>query len=320
VFMLASIPFIIPWLDHRPVTNTHKALGGTMLVVLFGGFWLFTNIILFQSGHFKRIRPLTNVECIYFMAQVITTVGYGDVTPAKPRGQVFVGVYVLGALFIIAMLVSEMTTVIVSKAQSHMQTLRDHDPSTPRSERDPSLREYIFQPRPSAKPLLISLAIFAVIDIAWIMFFTLHPGEGKTLFQAIYMSVITLSTVGFGFFTPVTEVGMIFGAFMMFFGAGALGAVISNFTALMVQLNQWERVHKETGKTAVAALLKTQLNGANEVTELQFMRFLLLQCSAVSERDLNRISKLFRSLDPEKGKVALTTVEDILTNDDTLEK
>jgi len=263
---------------------------------------------------------LTNVECIYFMAQVITTVGYGDVTPAKPRGQVFVGVYVLGALFIIAMLVSEMTTVIVSKAQSHMQTLRDHDPSTPRSERDPSLREYIFQPRPSAKPLLISLAVFAVIDIAWIMFFTLHPGEGKTLFQAIYMSVITLSTVGFGYFTPVTEVGMIFGAFMMFFGAGALGAVISNFTALMVQLNQWERVHKETGKTAVAALLKTQLNGANEVTELQFMRFLLLQCSAVSERDLNRISKLFRSLDPEKGKVALTTVEDILTNDDTLEK
>merc|ERR1719440_793699 len=71
--------------------------------------------------------------------------------------------------------------------------------------------------RPSLQPLLISLLVFAVIDIIWIMFFSLHPDEGKTVFQALYMSVITLTSVGFGWFTPVTEEGMIFAAQFMRF-------------------------------------------------------------------------------------------------------
>merc|ERR1719265_1625692 len=93
--------------------KTQVVVGGSMLVVLLGGFWLFTNIILFQSVHFKKIRPLTVVECIYFMSQVITTVGYGDVTPAYTRGQIFVAFYVIGAMFVIAMLISEVTQRIV---------------------------------------------------------------------------------------------------------------------------------------------------------------------------------------------------------------
>jgi len=308
VFMLASIPFIIPLADSRPITNTHKFLGATMLVVLFGGFWLFTNIILFQSGHFKTIRPLTNVECIYFMAQVITTVGYGDVTPAKIRGQVFVGMYVLGALFVIAMLVTEMTNVIVTRAKAHFQTFQDDEAV------DTDLCTLVYQKRPSPKPLLISLAVFATLDMVWVMFFSMHPGEGKSLFQAVYMSVITLSTVGFGYFTPVTEMGMIFGAFMMFFGAGSLAAVISNFTSFMVQMNQWERLHNPDSKTEAATLLKGQLNGREEITELQFMRFILLQSQAASAPQLNQIAAAFESLKPQEGKVSLKTVEDILSS------
>merc|ERR1719335_1029019 len=95
-----------------------------MLAVLLGGFFLFTNIILFQSVHFDRIRPLTVVECIYFMTQVITTVGYGDITPAKIRGQVFVGLYVLGALFIIAMLISDLTALMVKTASEYKEKLK----------------------------------------------------------------------------------------------------------------------------------------------------------------------------------------------------
>merc|ERR1719378_1775818 len=110
------MPFIIPVLDQKPPTKTQKIVGVCMLVVLWGGFYLFTNIILFQSVHFKRIRPLTVVECMYFMSQVITTVGYGDITPAKVRGQVFVGLYVLGALFIISMVVSDVVNQMVESA------------------------------------------------------------------------------------------------------------------------------------------------------------------------------------------------------------
>merc|ERR1719201_1035810 len=116
--MLSSLPFIMPAVNREMPTKTQKTVAGLMLVTIWGGYLLFTNIILFQSIHFKRIRPLTTIECTYFMAQVITTVGYGDITPAKPRGQIFVGLYVLGALFIIAMVISDLTNHLVAKLES----------------------------------------------------------------------------------------------------------------------------------------------------------------------------------------------------------
>merc|ERR1719327_875770 len=127
------------------------AIGAGSMLVVFGGFFLFTNVLLFQSIHFKQIRPLTIVECIYFMAQVITTVGYGDIPPAKPRGQVFVGLYVLGALFIIAMVISDLTNHLVEKLESRKSV---HSQKT-------TLASLLAPPKPSWRALLNALAVFA---------------------------------------------------------------------------------------------------------------------------------------------------------------
>merc|ERR1719352_1712780 len=90
-------------------------------------------------------------------------------------------------------------------------------------------------------PLTYALLVFLFFDVTWILFFHLYPGEGKSWSEATYMSIITLSSVGFGWFTPVTEGGMIFGAFWMLFGTAALVNVISNFTSLMVHMKNHER-------------------------------------------------------------------------------
>merc|ERR1719375_1599688 len=149
------------------------------MLVVFGGFFLFTNVLLFQSIHFKTIRPLTMVECIYFMAQVITTVGYGDITPAKVRGQVFVGMYVIGALFVISMLISDLTNVVVNRAKDYRQKLLDQraqeqnllQPAEPAQDLEgPTPRTNVQQSlvrrkKPSMQPLLTALAIFACLDV-----------------------------------------------------------------------------------------------------------------------------------------------------------
>lgn len=310
ILMLASIPFIMPIVDHKPVTKTQITVGSLMLLVLFGGFYLFTNIILFQSVHFKTVRPLTVVECIYFMSQVITTVGYGDVTPAKIRGQVFVGLYVLGALFIIAMLISDMTNHMVVMAKEYREKLAAEKAKNEGSARRKQTVSDLVEPeKPSTQPLLVALAVFAVLDLCWILFFSLHPAEGKTTFQAVYMSVITLSTVGFGYFTPVTEPGMVFGAFWMIFGSGALVNVISNFTELMVKLNEWERFKPES-KAAVLDSLKGLVEGSDKVTEMQFLQFTLLQMKCVSQKDLANIQEAFQALSPKSGAVSLKAIEE----------
>lgn len=299
-----------------------------MVLVVFGGFYLFTNIILFQSIHFKTIRPLTTVECIYFMAQVITTVGYGDITPAKIRGQVFVGLYVLGALFVIAMCVSALTTRMVEMgkeykqklaAQKALENVQDTNAGG-QSElgarsRSITVEDLIVPEKPSYQPLLVALTVFGVLDLCWVAFFSLHPGEGKNTFQAIYMSVITLSSVGFGYFTPITESGMVFGAFMMLFGCGALVNLINTFTALMVKLNEYERFN-EGSKAAALESLKGTIKGSNEVTELQFMQFALLQMGVVQQGELQNIQQAFENLKPKNGKISLKSVQDTMALQD----
>merc|ERR1719310_943291 len=320
ITMLCSIPFILPMVDRRPVTKTQMIVGGLMLVVLLGGFWLFTNIILFQSVHFKKIRPLTVVECIYFMSQVITTVGYGDVTPAKIRGQVFVGLYVIGAMFIIAMVISDLTNHLVSMAKEYKHKLASEKADQAAAaggaaeltlQRSKTVKNLVAVEKPSAQPLLTALAVFAVIDLCWVAFFALNEKEGKTVFQAVYMSVITLSTVGFGYFTPVTEPGMVFAAFFMLFGCAALVNVITSFTELMVKLNEWERCNEDRTAESMASL-KSLTGGSDTVTEAQFMEFTLLQLQCVSEEQLQEIREVYKSLKPSQGVVRRQSVDESL--------
>lgn len=396
VMMLASLPLIVPTVNKKRPTKSQLIVGGTMLVVFFGGLFLFTNIILFQSVHFKKIRPLTIVECMYFMSQVITTVGYGDITPAKVRGQVFVGLYVLGALFIISMVVSDVVNQVVESADRYKRkiiasraaaselstrelnvgdsveivkddltqnegksfvgqkgkvTAKDEkaegesptfkvklstETNVPGAEitcnRDQLVPELSEEQRiqmqktpkasvgsmdqmlsigeaqkPSTASLMTSLAVFGVIDVIWVAFFSLHPGEGKNVFQCVYMSVITLSSVGFGWFTPVTEEGMIFAAFFFIFGCAALVNVVTQFTDLMVKLNEWEKHSPEAAKEEAKNNLENHAE-SGLLTEKNFTHFCLLQSKCVEQSHLDRIEEAFHNLEPKevKGKDGTT--------------
>jgi len=330
VLMLALLPFIIPLSDKEPVTKTQISVGTCMMFVLFGGFYLFTNVILFQSVHFDKLRPLTIVECVYFMSQVITTVGYGDITPAKQSGQVFVALYVLGALFIIANIVSDVACHIGEKLEEqkkirHEAALAEfkarHNPDTPRPEtpRVP-VRALIKADTPSLQPLFLAFMNFLILAVCWVAFFVLYPGEGKTLFEAIYMSLITLSTVGLGAILPVTEGGMIFAAYWMLFGVCALGNVVSTFTDYAIASHKYD-LYTANDKESAAEALRAQVHGKPDVTAMQFLKFCLLSKGTVTKLQIELIVEAFQALGPEKGVLDIKTVEaQLVSNPELVEE
>eukprot|EP00933_Yihiella_yeosuensis_P021477 TRINITY_DN1698_c1_g1_i2.p1 TRINITY_DN1698_c1_g1~~TRINITY_DN1698_c1_g1_i2.p1 ORF type:complete len:415 (+),score=108.50 TRINITY_DN1698_c1_g1_i2:51-1295(+) len=317
--LLGAIPMALRCLSDKPVTKTEMGLAGTLWVTLFGGLWLFTNIILFQSPHFgDEIRPLTMVECIYLMSQVITTVGYGDITPAKPRGQVFVGLYVLGALFVISMLVSQLMSHMGKVAEEYEKQLLEQSAAAAeesdgesRGRADSTIEHLHFiagkPPPPDRKKLYKAMAIFAVVDVIFVSFFYTWPGEHKTLLECFYMSVITLSTVGFGAFTPITEGGMIFGAFMMLIGSAALVNVIGSFGDLMVRQQKYEQFDPNMCEHALGRL-QEKIQGT-KVSELEFLRFALESQGLVAEEEFEKITEAFQHLDPKNGTVWINDIK-----------
>lgn len=325
--MIGSAPILIHVLEngkHGAVTKTHIALSVMMWAALFGGLYAFTNVVLFSSPHFTRVRSLNIIECIYFMSQVITTVGYGDIVPAYPRGQVFVAVYAVFAFLVIAELMGEMMKLVTEAVHEY------------RAENERTMFTSGIK-RPSMLPLSKSIAVFLTIAFSWIVFFHCYPGEGKTKLQATYMAIITMSTIGLGAFTPVTEGGMIFGSFLMIFGSASLAKVVMDFSALILELAVWERwdpswlrkhlkLHKHPGLQApctqcrgspesarnTVELIGEICNNDTHITEAQFIAYSLIENRLATKEQIDGITQAFKEMRPRKGVVSLAKVRQLV--------
>lgn len=77
------------------------------------------------------------------------------------------------------------------------------------------------------KGRLVLIWAVAQILLGTIVFILL---EGWSVVDALYFSVVTLATVGFGDLHPTSDVTKIFTIFYILFGLGVIGAFISEIT------------------------------------------------------------------------------------------
>merc|ERR1719291_1165722 len=105
--------------------------------------------------------------------------------------------------------------------------------------------------REAFAPVIYTSLVFCCFVAFGTLFFTYYPGEDKTVAQAVYMSLITLSTVGFGAFTPSTHAGMVVGACWMLFGCASLMAVVTSRAAFSLAMKDQEILNMERKQAEV---------------------------------------------------------------------
>jgi len=238
VLLIGSLPLLLSALGES-ASKVHIAESVCLYAWLFGGLYLFTHVILFQSPHFNGvIRTLDLRESVYFFAQIVTTVGYGDITPAKPRGRIFVGASVLIAICLVAKMMSSVSDMVHEKVERMM--IADGEAGealeTPKDAENRH-RQMLWD---AFQPVLIAGSIWLSFVAAGTCFFHLYPGEGKTWTEGVYMSMITLSSVGFGVFTPVTKGGMVFASYWMVGGCASLVSTIGGYIAFSDAVKKME--------------------------------------------------------------------------------
>lgn len=332
ITMVAGMPLLAMALEGKKITKIQLASFAIMWIVFLGGLYMFTNVILFQSIHFKRIRSLTTVEAVYLLSQILTTVGYGDITPAKPLGQFCVAIYVLLSLVVIANVTSQVSNLVAANAdkiESYVsQRLGGGQPQeiVDVAEVDPKESEEIAssremdtnfkqeaQPKVDLSRLQKMMTIYAFFVAIGVLFFSCYPGEGKTWVQGIYMSVITLSTVGFGAFTPATEAGKVFGAFWMLWGSMALVGVVSAFAEVHEMRKRSERWNPNEAvdqkRNVVAAVPDT-------FEQLDLLKQYVLTRGLMKEAEVEDLETLFRDLRPDhNGKIHKSALSEFLNQE-----
>lgn len=338
VALIGSVPVLLSWIDHEGGMGL-VAIGEIVALVvwLVGGLILFTNVILFSSYHWDGARCLSIVETVYLLSQIITTVGYGDITPAYARGQVVIGFYVLVSLLVIANVVKEVSRIVVRQVHRHVlgtveavkdaadgDTDEDDDDDdepelTPNStsEQDDdggtlSLasrrhRPHELQLNFGEKPklnfvrLIGSGGVFLCFVVVGVLFYHFYPGEDKTWLQAVYMSIITLSTVGFGALNATTEGGKVFGAFWMLLGVTSLVSFVAAFTEVMLKVKEiesWEGQHEEMMNN-LAVLEQKEIEKGDQLDRYEFISFALVQGKLATQEQLATIEEEFRRLLPD---------------------
>mmetsp|Transcript_165189 Transcript_165189/g.530151 ORF Transcript_165189/g.530151 Transcript_165189/m.530151 type:complete len:426 (-) Transcript_165189:108-1385(-) len=323
VTLVGSVPLLLAKLiGGDGLTKAHKIESACLVIWLVSAIFGFCNILQFNSLHWTGPRSLTIVEAVYLLSQILTTVGYGDITPAFPKSQVWVAVNVILALCLYGSIIMECTSrfaeslakEVEDRAQALAAAEEAAHPEAAAEVATSPVKDWLHEPDVvDEMPVVKSGCVFLVFAIIGVFFWHLYPGEEKTWLQAVYMSVITLSTVGFGFFNATTEGGKVFGAFWMLFGVAALAATICSFVDLMTLVKAKERRNGSHEKLEFYRILKRLAHapptGVDQgMDSYDFMKFALLLSGVVNDDEVKKIEDRFALLAGAGDKLTLDTV------------
>ncbi len=91
--------------------------------------------------------------------------------------------------------------------------------------------------------ILIGLIVYAVLIVLLVNFEKDSPQSALTSYtNAIWYSMVTLTTVGYGDLYPITIYGRIIGYIFIFLSLGVYGILIGQFATLMATLNENKRL------------------------------------------------------------------------------
>jgi voltage-gated potassium channel len=97
-----------------------------------------------------------------------------------------------------------------------------------------------------------------IVLIAALLAFTLCIGtigfqvlEGYSFFDAFYMTLITITTVGYQEVHPLSHTGRIFNSFLIFFGVTAMFFAVGAMTQTIIELQMQDRFGKRRTKRAI---------------------------------------------------------------------
>lgn len=258
------------------------------------------------------------LEALYLTAQLVTTIGYGDV-PVHPSMEGFLSVYMLGCIIFVAFVLSRAvdacTRVSTDLLRSRMRAAEQRMGLASNDEDAMAHFGHL-------NDLISGTLIFAFFLIAGCIFFAsverctcgtrwdripgcqdgaLCKGTGGrilTIWSALYMSIVTLTTCGFGDRTPHTTAGIIFSLFWTIGGVGACANFIRACSMFFLQVSH-RRSYQLKERINKQLFQEMDVTGDGRLSRGEFLRFLLLKYELVDHQILDEIGRQYDLLDPD---------------------
>jgi len=158
--------------------------------------------------------------------------------------------------------------------------------------------------------LLCNLTIFVVVIMLGVFYILFFPDEfikpstktdlGKEppqneIVDALYMVIITMTTVGFGDIYPATDQGRIVMSIWMIVAVGSTASLVGSFTETLLKIKADMRV----SELSLKLLEELDTSGDGVVSQYEFLVFMLKKYDLVQTETIADIESNFKSLDKD---------------------
>lgn len=245
---------------------------------------------------YTQVTEWSFIDALYFTIVTLTTVGYGDLLPSTNAEKiitiffVFIGVGLIGAaLGIVA-------STVLDKADALEDALDDK-----------TKRLNAVQVNLIVSTLLIILML-AVGTLAFGMY------EDLDFVTALYVSAVTVTTVGYGDFSFSTEEGRLFGVVYLVVGTVIIAKALSDIASIPLEARKarlermvLEQYGSDLSLDEFEELTRT---GAHPgfCTKNEFILLMLKKLNKISTKDIREAVAQFDALDAD-GSGVLTSAD-----------
>jgi potassium channel subfamily K len=295
--------YFIPW-----DTQYFGISSGNVKISLLLLSWAGCGAVMMMAV--EGYKPST---AFYVMAQIVTTVGYGDFTPTSWYSQLFMSFYCILCILVVAGTISSLAEQAVRRMERKLAAELTKNPGDKSQE-----------PSAFAKwtekygDLCVGTILFwSMVGIGTFYFGYLEGctcsygvskiqgcqehtqeecratgGNDFTYMEAFYMSCITLTTVGFGDFSPMSEHGRIFATFWMPIGVACTGNFIRAFSVVFMS-GQMDGTEVNVEK----CFNQIDTNGDGHLDRFEFVTFCLMEHGLLTKEQFDSLNKQYDFLD-----------------------
>ncbi|XP_020594850.1 two-pore potassium channel 3 [Phalaenopsis equestris] len=251
------------------------------------------------------------VDALYFCIVTMCTIGYGDITPSSTTSKIFSIAFVLIGFGFIDILLSAMVSYVLDVQEHHLLDAAKHRAQGSKLDA-PSYVIDLKKGRMRIR-LKVGLALGVVVLCICVGGAFLRFVEKLSWLDAFYLSVMSVTTVGYGDRAFKTMEGRIFASIWLLVSTLAVARAF-----LYLVEARMDKRHRKMAKwvlarnLTVSEFLEADIDNNGFVSKSEFVVYKLKEMGKVAEKDVLQICDQFDRLD--NGNCGKITLFDLIEN------
>ncbi|KAJ4826638.1 cAMP-dependent protein kinase catalytic subunit tpk3 [Turnera subulata] len=297
--------------DLKPPDITQPKFGSQSIVrqaVILLVLYLSFGVLIYSINrhHFSANETHPVVDALYFCIVTMCTIGYGDITPNSTATKLFSILFVLVGFGFIDILLSGMVSYVLDLQESYLlKNLKD----VRRVDKKEPPNSYIFDLKKGRMRIRmkVGLALGVVVLCIGVGVAVMHFVESLGWLDALYLSVMSVTTVGYGDRAFHSLAGRLFASIWLLVSTLAVARAFLYLAEARVDKRHRMMAKFVLGQTmTVSQFLAADLDNNGFVSKSEYVIYKLKEMGKISEKDILPICQQFDRLDAGNcGKITL---------------